>query len=53
VRIGVLPLLLSVVVAATRLTGAVLAADALACIYLAVITARLTRADAFVATERV
>jgi hypothetical protein len=43
VRIGLLPLTLAVAVAATRLTGAFAAADAIAYVYLAVITTKLTR----------
>lgn len=42
-RIGLIPLTLAVLVTATRLTGAIGAADILAYGYLAVITARLTR----------
>ena len=42
-RIGLIPLTLAVLVTATRLTGAIGAADVLAYGYLAVITARLTR----------
>ena len=43
VRIGLLPLTLAVTVAAVRLTGAMATADAIGYIYLAVITAKLTR----------
>jgi hypothetical protein len=43
VRIGLLPLTLAVAVAATRLTGAMATADAIGYIYLALITAKLTR----------
>jgi hypothetical protein len=53
VRIGVTPLLLAIAVAATRLTGAVVAADALAYVYLAVITSMAARAEAFTAPQRV
>jgi hypothetical protein len=51
-RIGLMPLTLAVSVAATRLTGADLAADALAYVYLAVVTARLVRTQSLVAGER-
>jgi hypothetical protein len=52
VRIGLIPLTLAVLVAATRLTGAIGAADLLAYGYLAVITTKLTRhANGFVPTR--
>ena len=52
-RIGVTPLLLSIAVAATRLTGADVAADALAYLYLTFITLMLSRTAPLTAPERV
>ena len=43
VRIGLIPLTLAVAVAATRLTGATGVADVIGYVYLAFITARLSR----------
>jgi len=52
-RIGIVPLAMGVAVAATRLTGAQLAADTLAYIYLAFVTLTMTRTTSLFWLQRV
>jgi hypothetical protein len=52
VRIGLTPLILSIVVVAVRLKGAHASADLLAYIYLTVITLRLTRTSGLSVAQR-